>query len=713
VVLVLGLVLGGLGAVGVWTLRPDKYTSFALLRVASSEQKLLQDGTRPQENTTYLRTQLSLIRSRAVLRVALRDEKVRQLPTVRKQGDPIAWLEKELVIEQVQTTEVVRVALTARGSGSDLAVIVNAVVDAYMGEVVKGEQATQLGQLNDLQKVYTAAEEKLRQLRESFQGLTRDLKGGDAKILTLKQQTLLDEYAGLKRELAVTNTRARDLELKIATLRLRLAPVGGFFARAAAEAFPREADASLEALVERELDNDPRVVAAEADVAKVREQLRQFDSVSSNPKSSFRIDLQKQLDTAEGAVVVARAARRSVVLARNQALTDGAARQQIRESEVERGVLNQQREALQEEVTGLKKELDRLGLNSVELELRRAEIERSELFLRTVWEQKERLEAELKGSARARVTVLSAADDAAVLNKMGRLLESAAGGTAGLALAVLAVAGLELRRNRIHTPTDISQGLRLRVLGALPELPTGAVGALRPEGPTGPVALESVNGLRTALMVTAPHTPGGRGTALMVASAGPDEGKSTVAVQLAASFARTKRRTLLVDCDLRAPSLHIPFGLGHAPGVCEALVGDVELTQFVQATGVENLDLLPAGRFSADAEAGLARPALVARLLNELRARYDYIVIDSSPVLLVSDALLVAGCVDGLLLSVRSGVSRAPVVYAGYERFAEHRLPVLGVVVNGVAPSEAYARGYGRPLEPAAPAASVPDRGEN
>jgi capsular exopolysaccharide synthesis family protein len=195
----------------------------------------------------------------------------------------------------------------------------------------------------------------------------------------------------------------------------------------------------------------------------------------------------------------------------------------------------------------------------------------------------------------------------------------------------------------------------------------------------------------------------------MVASAGPDEGKSTVAVQLATSFARTRRRTLLIDCDLRAPSLHEQFGLAHAPGMCEALTGDVDVGQFIQPTGVANLDLLPAGRFSADAEAGLARPALVARLLEELRARYDYIVIDSSPVLLVSDALLVAGCVDGLLLSVRSGVSRAPVVYAGYERLTEHRLPVLGVVVNGVAPAEVYANKYGKygqPAESAAPTAA-------
>jgi capsular exopolysaccharide synthesis family protein len=706
--LALSLVFGGAAAAAVWVLRPEKYTSSAIVRVSLAAPQVLQnqssDPVRSSDGQIYLRTQAAMLKSRPIIGAALQDEKVRNLPILQRQADPVDWLDRELVVEHVPSTEVIRVSLSARGGQADLSTIVNAVIKAYMTDVFGKETEAQLKHLEDLSKVSAKAEEDLRQLHDDFQELSKKLNGGDAKIIALKQQTLIGEWTAVKSELSLNKSRVREDDLKIATYGSRLAPAGpaagGFAQFAALCARPGAVNASLAALVEHELDSDPRVMRALDEVAKVQETLLQFEATSSNPNSVYRQDLQKKVQKAEAAVEAVRAERRHVLAARHLALSDSAVREQLQDAERERGLMLTHRVELEAEAARLKKELERLGANSVELETKREAIERNDRFVRSVWEQKERLKAELQGSKERKRVSATQADDAVVLNKMGRLQESAAGGLAGAALAVFGIAVVDMRRNRIHTLCDVSQGLQLRVLGALPAVSIGTGAAARVAGREGRAVLESVNGLRTALARTS--GPGGSGQALMVASANPGEGKSTLATQLASSFARARRRTLLIDCDLRAPSLHRFFGLDHAPGVCEVLAGAVALDAAIRPSGIENLDLLSAGQFGPDAEAALAHRDLVQALIDAARARYAVVVIDSSPVLLVPDALMVGECVDGLLMAVRSGVSEAASVHAGYERFAEYHLPVLGVVVNGVPVANSYARGYGQPADPAA-----------
>lgn len=696
-----GLLLGGAAGFAAWQYRPDKVTAFALLRVSPAPERVLTDAAQPMDGGSYARTQMALIRSRPVLRAALKQDKVRGLPAVAGRPDPVEWLERELRAEPVDGTELLRVSLTQRGDGADLAPVVNAVTAAYMDEVVQREHATQLAHLNDLQKIYSACEEKLRNLRESFLGLTRDLKGGDPKVLTLRQQTLLNEYAALKREVAGLNGRCRDLEIRAATYRQRLAgPAAG------AKPPAGQAAAHLDVLVEQELDADPRVRAAEDEAARLRDRLKQLDALTASPTVKFRVDTQKQLAAAEAAVADVRRDREAVARGRHQRLAAATAGAGAQEAEAELGVLRQQRDGLQAEVDGLRQQVDRLGLDSVELELRRAEIDRSEQFLRAVWEQKERLEVELKGSARQRVTVVSAAEEATVLNKLGRLQEAAAAGLGGLAVGLLAVALLELRRGRIRHPADVSRGLRLRVLGTLPSLPP--VPAAAPPALAGwstrkylTGAVEAIDGLRTALL----YEPFPAACpVLMVTSPAPNEGKTTLAAHLAASLARAGRRTLLIDCDLRAPSLHRLFGLPPGPGVCDLLTGAARPADAARPTDIPGLHVLPAGGFCQRSAAALAQTDLPA-VLAELRGRYDFILIDSSPLLRVPDGLMLARHVDGLLLSVRPGVSSGAEVYATTERLREHRLPFVGTVVNGVPDPAGYRRKYDRRALPAAAAA--------
>jgi polysaccharide biosynthesis transport protein len=133
------------------------------------------------------------------------------------------------------------------------------------------------------------------------------------------------------------------------------------------------------------------------------------------------------------------------------------------------------------------------------------------------------------------------------------------------------------------------------------------------------------------------------------------------------------------------------------------LTGTGRVEDAVRATPIPHLHLLPAGEFNSQVASALAKPSF-AQLLSAFRGAYDVILLDSSPLLLVPDGFMIAQHVDGLILSVRPGVSQTTEVHAAYERLRDHRVPITGVVVNGVPVAKAYLKGYGSPAETTQPA---------
>ena len=685
-----GLLLGVSLAIAAWFLRPDKSTSFALIRVAPTQEQILKDSNRPiGRDGDYLRTQLAVMKSRPVLREAVAEEKIRQLPIFAGGVDPVEWLEKQLQIEQIAGTEIVRLSLTSRIQGSDYAPVLNAVVAAYLATVVKTEHAQQLVRLNELQRVYTDSQEKVRQQQQSLQSLTRDLRGGNAAVIELKQKALIDEYSTLKRELALINAKRRELEVKTDSYKLRLKPEA---AKAALDDGPSEAGLQA-ALAEQEVQTDPAVLAKVTEVARLKGNLEQLRSViTASGAPAIIQEAKTKIATAEAELVNLRAARRKIVEARLRNSTIANLELSLRSSELELATLGKQHEAVQTEVDSLKKQVDDLGLGSVDLELRRAENDRSEAFLRNIWDQKERLEIELKAAGLERVSLLAKAEPAAILNKLGRLQEAAAAGFAGLLVGLFLVSLREFRRGRVVSVKDVTHGLHLPVLGTLPTLPDQDAAQILASPDMGTIEalamIDSIDTVRTAILGR--HS-GDRCMVLLIASPAAFEGKTMLAVQLAASLARSGRKTLLMDGDLRSPSIGKLFDAETLPGVCELFAGELNVP--MRPGPVAGLWYLPAGNITSGAVKGLANWA--ARVLfAKLRRRFEFIVVDSSPLLLVPDALMLGREVDGVIFSVRPGVSQVAEVHAAYERAREHRLPFTGVVVNGVAAQSAY--GYGQ-----------------
>jgi protein-tyrosine kinase len=175
---------------------------------------------------------------------------------------------------------------------------------------------------------------------------------------------------------------------------------------------------------------------------------------------------------------------------------------------------------------------------------------------------------------------------------------------------------------------------------------------------------------------------------VLVTSSLPKEGRSFVAANLAQAMAQQGRRTLLLDADLRNPSLHLALGTSNAPGLSEHLLGEAEETNIVQQGQMENLFFVPSGR-QISSQSETISSGILKALIERLAGYFDWVVIDSPAALPVSDAALIAGCCDGVLMVVRSNSTPFDLVRKARRSFPDERL--LGVVLNGI-PDDSHAQ---------------------
>jgi protein-tyrosine kinase len=180
---------------------------------------------------------------------------------------------------------------------------------------------------------------------------------------------------------------------------------------------------------------------------------------------------------------------------------------------------------------------------------------------------------------------------------------------------------------------------------------------------------------------------------ILISSALPKEGKSFTAANLAQVIVRQHgRRVLLIDADLRNPQLHHILGAEPGPGLADYLQGEMDEFSIIQRGPMENLFLIPAGSNNGN-PAELVANGRLKSLLSRLDPVFDWVIIDSPPAALVSDAGLLAYYCDGVLLVVRSNATPVEAARKARQDFAERN--VLGVVLNGIAPgSSPYSQYY-------------------
>jgi capsular exopolysaccharide synthesis family protein len=574
--------------------------------------------------------------------------------------------------------------MTRSMSGSDpttLLPIVNAVIHCYLQDITEEEPRLKGQRLADLDEILTKASIRVKKKKDLFKQRAEELGTSDAPAVVQKQVnvlTSLGEYRGQHARVAGDLMKAQSkLKTHQAQEKLFLDP------------------AVPESIISEAAEADPVSKQMLQRLDRIREVAEDYERNATNPagEGTYR-KAKDQMASVRKALDVRLGKLREEVTKRykQKAKSDYDAILAQLQSEVTLAADNER--SVREQVETLVKEAEKIGRSSTELEQLRAEIQTEEKTLSQVGEERQKLDVELRAPPRVRLQQEAGLQKKDVKKQILALI---AAPVLAFALVCFLVCWFEFRARRIQSTEEVSTGLGMRVVGSVPALSL----------PRRPISddeedmeehhlLESIDGIRT-LLLRDDSVESTR--VVMVTSAVSGEGKTTLASHLASSLARAGRKTLLIDSDLRRPAAHQLFELPLQPGLSEVLLSEAHVAEATRSTSVDGLWVMPAGQWDRDVMHALARDGM-EEIVRKLKAKYDFIVIDSHPVLPANDALLVGQHADAVLLSLLRDVSQAPRVYAACQRLNTLGIRILGAVVNGIR-QEDYSSGY----QYAAPAA--------
>jgi capsular exopolysaccharide synthesis family protein len=283
---------------------------------------------------------------------------------------------------------------------------------------------------------------------------------------------------------------------------------------------------------------------------------------------------------------------------------------------------------------------------------------------------------------------------------------------------------VELFEARVRTFSELRSMVNLPVITLVPNIVLGQVpgltkcGLLCHEAPRS-LAAELYKSARTQLEIWRRDR---RAQVLLITSPNCGDGKSTTSSNLAICQAHAGRKMLLIDGDLRRPSIHSIFSLVREQGLSQILNKELTAEQAIQPTEIANLDVLTCGRDTSNPAELLSSPSL-SEFLDEMRAKYDGIIIDAPPLLIVTDPWIISAVVDGLILVVKVGEVRRQALEQTMEILKTLVTPALGVVINGITRDQfgfdnrfnnlygyGYGNGYGYHQDPKSPPPGVPGR---
>jgi len=646
---------------------PTTYSTNALIRVEPAE--ILPGATAAKAEPNDLKTQTELVKTRFILSAALDQGPAAELPSVKQdRAAVLKRLSTDLKVEPVGP-QILRLTLTG-ADPEELPILVNAVKEAYLREVVGNEQTRRRKRKEFLEEAYRDCEKRLRDKRKETIAVKAkpDTKEGANERVTFER------FALFQHELF-------RIEMDLQRSRLDLT-LGG--------RDKSGAEVST-VLVDDLAEKDPFIRQQRDLIAQMDSKVANWERTTINPESHLQYQNLKR--DRKSLADLADARKRDLV---RQYSDKGVATREKKTSELQERTtrLEAEEKMIHDLVDRGWDELKEQNNGNPELTLKRFEIERLEAIAKQLTDELEGLRMET-----ASITRTASLQDAAepVGKKGSRQLLRTAIATAIPFLFVIAFVSIwELCSRRIFGQNDV-RNLGIPVLGIVPRLGNHTSLHNQPEGGWPNSVTDSIDVVCASLLWEA----GIGSQVIMITSATPQEGKSTLARHLAARLARTGKKTLLLDADLYRPTVHTAYGVPVGPGLCEVLNGTVTTAVAIQTTQVDDLFVLPAGKAGPDSFRQMARGALTA-VLDDLRSSFDIVIIDTSPVLATSQPLLVGRLADTVVLTTLCAVSRSNLLVDAIRRLTDLGIPVAGVIVSGAADASRYGY-YFQPAIPDSP----------
>jgi len=672
----LGLLVGMAAAAAIWLAMPNgKHRAQALLQVRplnrlGAFQTMGSEG----EFSLFRKREEILVKGQSLLERVVADQRVAKYPEIKTADDQVRYVTENVAISWPSDDIM---SVTMRGD-NDKAIrdTVNVLIELYLKDANSGElterqkNRTKLERdLDEILKKIKLYQERLKKLAELGSGPNEA-----SNVVLLTSETL--HLGKLDSELREGKRELDALTILMQQRAKRLADMDK------AEITSEE----LEKALDRNDAVREKVTLRNAQVKAVeRDELKSVPGASIVREGKEKLNvLQADLD----------ATLRELKPTVEKDIRANMKRALLSANDADQQAIDFRKSMLKitdEDYAKTKQSISRLGRNGHDISVDTQEL----IPLREAHAsiEKQLLGLDSVDSAETRVFPRQMAVVTLNQNFTSKVFLSVVSFFAGCLVVMLAVAFLEWRSRRVDSVEQVVNDLGLRVIGTIPAFPSKQ--SLKNGGAAQSqnwrfVLNESVNSARTMLLHTAKAQ---NMQILMVTSAMQGEGKTSLASQLATSMATAGLRTLILDCDLRNPSMHKLFDAPLTPGCAEVLCQEIDVSEAVQPTSVPNLWLIPAGQCSNRVITALAQGHPLETLFNRLRGQFDFIVVDSCPVLPVADSLLVGQHVDGVVLSILQDISQLPKVMTTAEKLTQLNIPLLGAVVNGIKP-DIHAYGY-------------------
>jgi len=564
----------------------------------------------------------------------------------RQKKNPIKILGKNLKIEPVKESRVVRI----RYEDPDpqlAALIANAVAEAYITENLAVKTSTTHSASDWLEQQLADLESKLA---ESGKALFEFKKAHDIVATSWE-----DRQSMVTQRLTTINDSLTRARVRKAELQARNDAI-----QAARDATSKGSTSELETL---------QPVAASIEIQQLRIRVLEASAECADLKVRYG-EAHPKLEACDKKLVLARQALSGEI----DNVLQAAAKEYAEVTKTERNL-----EHLLAETKA-----DAFNLNQYErdyLELKRTYDNNQRLYELVLKRLKDTGVSGMLQASNVRVLDRAQPNDKPVRPDVPKNLGLAVlfGLIGGIGLAFL----VDSLDRTITSQEQIEERLGLTFLGIVPSIERNKDGTPQDlvvhTHPKSSVA-ECLRAVRTNLLFMSPEKPL---RTIMVTSSAPQEGKTTTATSLAITMTGSGNRVLLVDADMRRPRIHRIFGLQNAAGLSSLILGEGRLADLVASTPVPNLWVLPCGPVPPN-PAELLHTGSFERLLGEMAASFDRVIIDSPPVGVVADAVVMATRTDATLMVLKAGWTSREVARQAVRQLRDVKAPLFGAVLNNL-----------------------------
>jgi len=349
---------------------------------------------------------------------------------------------------------------------------------------------------------------------------------------------------------------------------------------------------------------------------------------------------------------------------------------------------------LAEAVEAQKKEVNDIAEKSIQYNILKREVDTNkQLYDGLLQRLKEaQVSAGLKAS---NIRIVDAAEVPRRPVRPRVVLNLAIGFILGLGLGIGLAFFQDYLDKSLKTPDEVETLLRLPSLGVIPAFAAlgagkapgtglmsrrGATAQMAPAVQTSPASIEAFRSLRTSILLSANPVP----KLILITSAFPGEGKTSTTINLGATLASLGSKVVIVDCDMRRPACHRSTGVENKPGFVQCLTGHVDLAEaLLPVPGVENLSVIPCGPIPPNPAEILSSP-MAGELFQRLRSQFEYVLVDSPPLLSVADSRILSTLTDAVVLVVRAYETSYDVVRRARALLYGAGARILGVALNNV-----------------------------